>query len=167
MSFTRAIQQPEIPSEDQRSSAQCIAYGCPMPGVFSPQMRGKNFLCSSHDGTPSDQWGLITQRIRQYEKALIAAIELSNALSWSDPDERYVRAFVRNYGEKFERRKRHFGLPGQKVKVRGEQWETARDYGQRLYLLLLDIVRADIAKEAPVDLKAIVQDTWQQATVDV
>lgn len=138
--------KPSEPQESERRSTECMAHGCPLPGVFSSQMRGNNFVCRAHDGIAAESWPAVTDRVRKRERALFAAIDLTNALSRSDPDERIVAAFVKAYGEKFARQTKRYGMQGQLVGVRGVQPETARDYGQRVYGLFLDQVRGESGK---------------------
>lgn len=135
-------QQPHQP---ERSSTQCVADGCPLPGTYSPDMRGKNFYCRAHDGMPATKWPWITERVQHRLKAFDAVYTMLNATPGSAPDEGFVRAFTRMFAEKGERQMKMYGFPEQKPPRRGSQPETARDYGNRMYLELLREVRGEPA----------------------
>jgi hypothetical protein len=155
-------EQAEQPPE--RRSSECMAYGCPMPGVFSSQMRGENFVCRAHDGIAAEHWAKVTDQVKRHESAMRAAIDLTNETPWSDVEPSLIARFVARYGSDFERRTKTYGLAGQKVKVRGVQPETARDYGARVHMLILDLVRGEFHK-APLDLRSVVE-TWKPLTVE-
>lgn len=148
-----------------KPATDCMADNCPLPGVY--RLTNETSVCRAHDNIPAKDWPRVTERVISNEKALHAAIHLCNAVSQSDPDPRIVAAFVKHFGPTFERRSKNYGLSGQSVKVRDVGPETARDYGQRVYLLLLDNIRGDASRNAPVDLAAVIGETWKPIGVAV
>jgi len=82
------------PQEPERRSTECMSYGCPLPATFSTQMRGSNFMCRAHDGTPAHEWPAITERVKQVERAFFAAIDMTNEPAGDKPDPRTVAKFV-------------------------------------------------------------------------
>lgn len=157
MSYQR-IRQETPPDEPEKRSSECNAWGCPLPGTFSTKPSGKNFFCRAHDGIDSLHWAEITTRVKAREKAMFAALDLTNATPRSDPPERTVAAFVQRYGDQFERRSKKYGLEGQTVGFRGEVPETARDYGQRVFMLLLEQVRDGFERHhIPADLRKMTE----------
>ena len=57
-------------------------------------MRGNNFYCRAHDGTPAHEWPAITERVKQVERAFFAAIDMTNERAGDKPDERMIAKFV-------------------------------------------------------------------------
>lgn len=142
--YQRSIRPQE--QQPERSSIQCVAEGCPLPGTFNPDMRGKHFFCRAHDGMNAIRWPAITESVRARPTGVEAAADLQNAPAASAPGEPVIRAFMRMFGEeKGARQMKTYGFPEQKPPRRGLQPETARDYGNRMYLELLREVRGEPA----------------------
>lgn len=123
MSYERSIKREE-PQQDHRRASECLAHGCPLPAVFTTQMRGSNFLCRAHESTEAHDWPAITDRVRKIERAFLAALDLTNASAGDKPDAYIVAKFVAMSPE--------LAVPA---------GVTARTYGAFLMSRLLDKVR--------------------------
>jgi hypothetical protein len=145
-------QESDVPS---KRTLECQADNCPLPGVIG--VTRTTSLCRAHDGMPAHLWPAITGRLQIRLKAFQVALDLLNASSGSTPDPRIEAAFVRTFGAVAARKTKFYGFPEQKPPARGNQLETARDYGNRMYMLLLREARGE-----PLEIPAEARQALQQ-----
>lgn len=139
-SYQRGI-RPQEPEVQSKRTFECQADNCPLPGVIGVSKTAS--LCRAHDGMPGHSWPAITERVQGRLKAFHVALDLLNAPAGSAPDPRLEAAFVRTFGDIGARKTKFYGFQEQKPPARGSQPETARDYGNRMYMLLLREARGE------------------------
>lgn len=146
------IAKSDEPKPPQRSTIECMADGCPLPGSY--RITNKTSVCAVHDAAPANRWPAITERIRPREKAFLAARELLNATPQTDPPVRIEIAFERLLGDIGKRTQKIYGFANQTPPARGAQIETARDYGSRMLRILTAQALGD-ANEIPSEAREL------------
>ncbi len=131
-------QESDVPT---KRTFECQADNCPLPGVIG--VTRTTSLCRAHDGMPGQMWPAITERVQGRLKALHVALDMLNASAGSAPDPRMESGFTRMFGAAGTCKTKFYGFPEQKPPARGNQLETARDYGNRMYMLLLHEARGE------------------------
>ena len=67
--------------QEEKHSGKCHAHGCPLPGSVST---GGPFFCSYHSKALPEQWGFITEIIKESKDILLALDEVQkiDVISW-------------------------------------------------------------------------------------
>ena len=68
--------------QEEKHSGKCHAHGCPLPGSVST---GGPFFCSYHSKALPEQWGFITEIIKESKDILLALDEVQkiDVISWA------------------------------------------------------------------------------------
>jgi hypothetical protein len=134
MSLSKAVKGEKKQSEPQRGALECVAHGCPLPGVY--RVSNESSICRAHDEQSAVSWGTIPNRVRNRIDSLSRALELTNATPGQLAPKSAERYFVEAHGQAFAVREGANFAHGA---------ETARSYGTRVFGMLLDECRGDAA----------------------
>jgi hypothetical protein len=133
MSLAKAVKGDKKQSESPRGALECVAHGCPLPGVY--RVSNESSICRAHDEQPAASWGTITNRVRNRIESFSRALVLLNFTPGQLAPASAEKHFVAAHGHTFAVREGANFYHGA---------ETARGYGQRVYGMLLDECRVSV-----------------------
>lgn len=143
--YKQAVQEgsKETPLERQRHPTECIADGCPLPGVM--RLSNDTSICAAHDGMPAHLWPRITEKVNRVEGLCEVALAGRNASPRVFVGGALEQKFVLELG------------PAARAKTD----ETVRSYSARMFGMLVAQCRPHL--EAPNVLAEVKRDSWQKA----
>ena len=136
----------EDPQRPAKSPTECMADGCPLPGVY--RQTNETSLCCVHDSEDAHRWPAMTERIQKRFQLFDYGLRMLNSLPGEIPSEALIA--------------RVKGMDGPDPKPVEGRRMTVRFYGAQIRSELINECKGP--KHEPDGLKAL-RDTWQKIAV--
>jgi hypothetical protein len=123
----------------QRPPTQCMAHGCPMPGVYRTSNDAS--LCCVHDGEDPHAWPAQTERINAHVRLANLMLAMSNAMSGEPVKPATVEAVTSAGGPD-----NHDALTQRAYAQRIRAWFVKECKGERVAPVQLTPIKSLVAK---------------------